>query len=95
MGIMDIIIWSSVTFVFYVAGILIFYWFRTRKMLKKKTGDMPAIAKELKPGMEVVFAGGLIGTYLGADKKYTIARIKLGDNEIEVAFYSISNILKK
>lgn len=89
-----VVMYTSITLVVFIVIVLFIYWIKTRKMLKQSNEHAVELKKELKKGMKVLCAGGLIGTYEGANKDNSIATISIADGtKIEVAFYSISSII--
>ncbi|AMC93798.1 hypothetical protein AOC36_07320 [Erysipelothrix larvae] len=89
-----VVLYTSLTVIAFIIIFLCFYWFRTKSLLKKSNERSVSLKKELKPGMKILCAGGVIGIYQGTNKDGSIAKVKLANNlEIEVAFYSIANII--
>lgn len=91
---MHVVLYTSLTVIVFIIVFLGYTWFKTRAMMKQSAKHAEELKKELKTGMRVICAGGLIGTFEGTNKDGTIANIKLSNGDkIEVAYYSISSIL--
>lgn len=89
-----VVIYTSLTLIAFILVVLLYYFIKTRKMLKNTEKRNHDMQKELKPGMQVVCGGGLIATYEGCNDDHTIATVRLSNKQIiDVAYYSISNIL--
>lgn len=89
-----VVLITSLTMIVFVIAFLAYTWFKTRAMMKQSEAHAQALKAELKKGMKVICAGGLIGTFDGTNSDQTIATIILKDGtKLEVAYYSISSIL--
>lgn len=89
-----VVLYTSLTVIVFIVAFLIYTWFKTKAMMKHSQKHAEDLKKELKAGMRVICAGGLIGTYKGTNKDSTIATVALSNGDIiEVAYYSISSIL--
>ncbi len=88
----EVVLVSSITFSVIMGFIILIYTYITAKNMRKQQNRMPELFEGLKPGVQVLFAGGFLGTFVS--KNETFAIVKLKDNtEVEVALYSISNII--
>ncbi|QIK69250.1 preprotein translocase subunit YajC [Erysipelothrix sp. HDW6C] len=93
---LSVVLYTCLTVGFLVAIFAIIYYVTTARNIKKQRERMPELFNDLKPGMRIVFAGGLIGTLVNKDSDNIFAKVKLNDNTVvEVAVYSISNIIDK
>ena len=91
---MHVVLYTSLTVIAFILIFLGYTWLKTRSMMKQSEAHAMELKKELKKGMKVICAGGLIGTYEGTNSDQTIATITLKNgSSIEVAYYSISSIL--
>lgn len=91
----EVILYSSATVGVIFAIIAIAYYISTAKRIKKQHTRYEELLNSLKPGMDVVFAGGLVGTIQSIDADRTFATIKVGSSTLQTTVYSISNILEK
>lgn len=89
-----VVLYSSITVVIIFVAIAFFYFIKTKNVMKKGEERSGDLLETLKKGDKVLFASGLIGTFVRIKDKDISAIIKLHDgSEVEVALYSISNII--
>ncbi len=88
----QIVLISSITFSVILGVIILIYTFMSAKSMRKQQVRMTDVVEDIKPGTKVMFAGGFIGTVVS--KKDSFVNIRIDKNTVvEVAVYSISNIL--
>lgn len=92
----EVVVYSSATvgIIFAVIGIL--YYVKTAKNIKKQHARYQEMMESIKPGDDVIFAGGLMGTVQSVDPDRVFAHIKLnGTTTIKATLYSVSNVINK
>ncbi|CAM3595768.1 preprotein translocase subunit YajC [Erysipelothrix urinaevulpis] len=89
-----VVLYTAMTVIIIIIAIIGVYFFRTKSVMKKTENRSGTLIDTLKPGDQVLFANGLIGQFVRVKDKDVSAIIKLHDgSEIEVALYSINNII--
>lgn len=91
----DVIMTTVVTVVAIFAIIAVIYYFSTAKRIKKQHQRYQDLLNSLKPGIDVVFVGGLVGTIESIDSTRTFATIKVGNTKLKTTLYSIGSIIEK
>ena len=88
----EVVMWTCITVAVLVGiGALILIFISARN-LKKRTSELKDVHTELKPGMKVMFCGGVYGKIVSAGKE--TVEIEIAKNTvISVSRYSIQNIL--
>lgn len=90
------IAYASATVGVILSLLAIAYYLTTAKNIKKQHSRYEDLIKNLKPGDEVVFAGGLVGTIQSIDADKVFVNVKLnGAQTVRATIYSISNIIQK
>ncbi|CAM3623797.1 preprotein translocase subunit YajC [Erysipelothrix sp. HDW6B] len=93
---MSVVLYSSLTVGVLLVSFAIIYYITTARKIKQQHSRMPDILNELKPGVEIVFAGGFVGKLVSTDDEKIFAKVRLSDNTVvEIAMYSITNILDR
>lgn len=88
----QVVLVSSVTFSVILGLIILIYTFMSAKSMRKQQVRMSELVEEVKSGTKVMFGGGFIGTVVS--RKDSFAKIRIDkDTVVEVAVYSISNII--
>lgn len=89
-----VIVYTCVTVGVLLALFAIIYYVKTAKSIKASRQRMDDLLKALKPGVNIMFAGGLMGVFVSKDTQNSVAKVKLSSGQtIEIALYSISNII--
>lgn len=89
-----VVLYSSITVIVIFVAIAFIYFTKTKNVMKKGEERSGDLLGSLKKGDKVLFASGMIGTFVRIKDKDISAIIKLHDgSEVEVALYSISNII--
>lgn len=87
-----VVLISIITFSVMIGLLMTVYTIISARNIKKQRTRMPDLFNELKPGVKVMFAGGLIGTIVSKEQNF--AKVRIDDKTVvEVAIYSISTIL--
>ena len=87
------ILTSSIVVVAFFALFLIYYYVSSYFGLKKRRDYVRKFQEELKPGVKVLFGGGIVGKITKTDKEYLSVEISKG-LEIQVSRYGIQEIIK-
>jgi preprotein translocase subunit YajC len=88
----EVILWTCITVAVLVGIAAIILIFISAKNLKKRTSALKDVHVELKPGMKVMFCGGIYGKVVSvAQEKVEIEMAK--NTVITVSRYSIQNIV--
>lgn len=88
----EVVMWTCITVAVLAGIVALILTFISAKNIKKRTSELKDIHLELKPGMKIMFCGGIYGK---------IVSVKKDDVEVEVSKnvvitisrYSIQNIL--
>jgi preprotein translocase subunit YajC len=88
----EVVMWTCITVAVLVGIGALILIFISAKNLKKRTSELKDVHTELKPGMKVMFCGGVYGKIVSAGKEQV--EIEIAKNTvISVSRYSIQNIL--
>lgn len=90
-----VFLYASLAVVGIFAVIAIIYYISTAKRIKKQHARYEELLASLKPGVEVIFVGGLIGTIQSIDDSRTFATIKVGTTTVKATLYSIASVIEK
>ncbi|MFL0268859.1 preprotein translocase subunit YajC [Candidatus Clostridium radicumherbarum] len=88
----EVVLWTCITVAVLVGiGALILIFISARN-LKKRTSALKDVHVELKPGMNVMFCGGIYGKVVSVGKEKV--EIEIAKNTvISISRYSIQNIV--
>lgn len=88
----EVVLWTCITVAVLAGIVALILIFISAKNIKKRTSELKDIHIELKPGMKVMFCGGIYGKVVSAEKEKV--EIEIAKNTvISVSRYSIQNIL--
>lgn len=88
----QVVLVASITFSVIMGIIILIYTFMTAKRMRGQQARMQELINEVKPGAKVIFGGGIVGSVVSV--KDNFAKVKIDKTTtVEVAVYSISNIL--
>ena len=88
----EVILWTCITVGVLVGIGALILIFISAKNLKKRTSELKDVHVDLKPGMKVMFCGGIYGKVVSVEKEKV--EIEIAKNTvISVSRYSIQNIL--
>jgi preprotein translocase subunit YajC len=88
----EVVLWTCITVAVLVGICALILIFISAKNLKKRTSALKDVHVELKPGMEVMFCGGIYGKVVSVGKEKV--EIEMAKNTvIIVSRYSIQNIV--
>lgn len=90
----NIILWCLITLGFLVVCFLILYYIISARSLKKRRADLINTLDSLKPGKDILFAGGIKGTIVKAGEEYLDVEIAK-NMVITISRLSVSQILTK
>lgn len=88
----EVVIWTCITFAALAGIIALILIFISAKNIKKRTSELKDIHVELKPGMKIMFCGGIYGKIVSVAKENV--EVEVAKNTvITISRYSIQNIL--
>lgn len=88
----EVVIWTCITVAVLLGIGALILLFISAKNIKKRTSELKDVHVELKPGMKVMFCGGVYGKVVSAREEKV--EIEIAKNTvITVSRYSIQNIL--
>jgi preprotein translocase subunit YajC len=88
----EVVMWTCITVAVLVGIGALILIFISAKNLKKRTSELKDVHTELKPGMKVMFCGGIYGKVVSVEKEKV--EVEVAKNTIvSVSRYSIQNIL--
>ncbi|MDV4149603.1 preprotein translocase subunit YajC [Clostridium sp. AL.422] len=88
----EVVIWTCITIAVLAGIVALILIFISAKNLKKRTSELKDLHVELKPGMKVMFCGGIHGKIISVGKE--TAEIEVSKNVVlTVSRYSIQNTL--
>jgi len=88
----EVVIWTCITFAVLAGIIALILIFISAKNIKKRTSELKDIHVELKPGMKIMFCGGIYGKIVSVAKENV--EVEVAKNTvITISRYSIQNIL--
>ena len=88
----EVVVWTCITVSVLVGIVALILIFISARNLKKRTSELKDVHIELKPGMKVMFCGGIYGKVVSTEKEKV--EIEIAKNTvISVSRYSIQNIL--
>lgn len=88
----EVVLWTCITVAVLVGICTLILIFISAKNLKKRTSALKDVHVELKPGMEVMFSGGIYGKVVSVGKEKV--EVEIAKNTvIIVSRYSIQNIV--
>ncbi|MEF9967856.1 MAG: preprotein translocase subunit YajC [Longicatena sp.] len=90
----EVILWCFITIGFMLICFLIIYYIVSAKSIKKRRTDLVGTLDSLKPGKDVLFAGGIKGKILKVGEEYLEIEVAKGV-ELTVNKLSVSQVLKK
>ena len=87
----EVVLWTCITVAVLVGIGALILIFISAKNLRKRTSALKDVHVELKPGMKVMFSGGIYGKVVSVGKEKV--EIEMAKNTvITVSRYSIQNI---
>ncbi|MGG7144271.1 preprotein translocase subunit YajC [Clostridium nigeriense] len=88
----EVVIWTCITVAVLAGIIALILIFISAKNIKKRTSELKDIHVELKPGMKIMFCGGIYGKIVSVAKE--TVEVEVAKNTvITISRYSIQNIL--
>ncbi|MGG7059131.1 preprotein translocase subunit YajC [Clostridium nigeriense] len=88
----EVVIWTCITVAVLAGIIALILIFISAKNIKKRTSELKDIHVELKPGMKIMFCGGIYGKIVSVAKENV--EVEVAKNTvITISRYSIQNIL--
>ena len=83
---------SSLAVATFFILLLVFYYVYSYLGLKKRREYLKSFHEKLKPGIKVLFAGGIVGKIVKIEDEFITLEVSAGNN-IEVSRYGIQEIL--
>lgn len=88
----EVVLWTCITIAVLAGIIALILIFISAKNIKKRTSELKDIHLELKPGMKIMFCGGIYGKIASAGKE--TVEVEVAKNVvITISRYSIQNIV--
>lgn len=88
----EVVLWTCITIAVLAGIIALILIFISAKNIKKRTSELKNIHLELKPGMKIMFCGGIYGKIVSAGKE--TVEVEVAKNVvITISRYSIQNIV--
>lgn len=88
----EVVTWTCITVAVLAGIIALILIFISAKNIKKRTSELKDIHVELKPGMKIMFCGGIYGKIVSVAKENV--EVEVAKNTvITISRYSIQNIL--
>lgn len=92
-GLPTAILGASIVFLCFLLVCALIYYFISAKRVKEQKEVLSQMHQDLKPGVKVMFAGGLFGTLKRVDEETCDIEVKSGA-VMEVSRYAIQQIIK-
>lgn len=88
----EVVVWTCITVAVLAGIIALILIFISARNLKKRTSELKDVHVELKPGMKVMFCGGIYGKVVSVEKEKV--EVEIAKNTvITISRYSIQNII--
>lgn len=88
----EVVVWTCITVAVLAGIIALILIFISARNLKKRRSELKDVHVELKPGMKVIFSGGIYGKVVSVEKEKV--EVEIAKNTvITISRYSIQNIL--
>lgn len=88
----EVVMWTCITVAVLAGIIALILIFISARNLKKRTSELKDVHVELKPGMKVMFCGGIYGKVVSVEKEKV--EVEIAKNTvITISRYSIQNII--
>ena len=88
----EVVLWTCITIAVLAGIVALILIFISAKNVKKRASELKDIHIELKPGMKIMFCGGIYGKIVSVGKE--TVEVEVSKNVvITVSRYSIQNIL--
>ena len=87
------ILTSSIVVATFLIALLVFYYVMSYLGLKRRKDYLEDFQKRLKPGVKVLFAGGILGKVVALEEQFLTIEISKG-NSLQVSRYSVTDIVE-
>lgn len=88
----EVVMWTCITVAVLAGIIALILIFISARNLKKRTSELKDVHVDLKPGMKVMFCGGIYGKVVSLEKEKV--EVEIAKNTvITISRYSIQNII--
>ena len=88
------ILWCCITLGFLLVCFLIIYYIVSARMMKKKREELKEQLVHMKPGKDILFAGGIRGKIIRAKDEYLDVEVAKGI-EITISRLAVNQVLEK
>ncbi|MBE6070013.1 MAG: preprotein translocase subunit YajC [Clostridium lundense] len=88
----EVVMWTCITVAVLAGIIALILIFISARNLKKRTSELKDVHVDLKPGMKVMFCGGIYGKVVSVEKEKVDVEIAK-NTVITISRYSIQNII--
>lgn len=88
------ILWCCVTIAFLIICFLVIYYVVSARMMKKRRADLVQMLDSIKPGKDILFAGGIKGKVIKAGEEYLVVEVSKGV-ELTISRLSVNQVLEK
>ena len=88
------ILWCCLTIAFLIICFLIIYYIVSARMMKKRREELVKTLAKMKPGKDVLFAGGIKGKIIKAGEEYLDVEVAKGV-QITISKLSVNQVLEK
>ena len=88
------ILWCCITLGFLLICFLLIYYIVSARMMKKKREELKDQLNRMKPGKDILFAGGIRGQIIRAKEEYLDVEVAKGI-EITISRLAVNQVLEK
>ncbi len=88
------ILWCCITLGFLLICFLLIYYIVSARMMKKKREELKDQLNRMKPGKDILFAGGIRGKIIRAKEEYLDVEVAKGI-EITISRIAVNQVLEK
>ena len=88
------ILWCCITLGFLLICFLLIYYIVSARMMKKKREELKDQLNRMKPGKDILFAGGIRGKIIRAKEEYLDVEVAKGI-EITISRLAVNQVLEK
>ena len=88
------ILWCCITLGFLLICFLLLYYIVSARMMKKKREELKDQLNRMKPGKDILFAGGIRGKIIRAKEEYLDVEVAKGI-EITISRLAVNQVLEK
>lgn len=86
--------WHTILWCCITLGFLLIYYIVSARMMKKKREELKDQLNRMKPGKDILFAGGIRGKIIRAKEEYLDVEVAKGI-EITISRLAVNQVLEK